>query len=68
MRLKKTERGFKRGDFMDYYDKPCSIQESSLATCDCIWLGINEQRMHIDKKIARQLVMHLNKFIDTGRL
>lgn len=36
-----TERGFPRGEFFDFYGNSCSIQKSSLATADAIWLGVN---------------------------
>lgn len=37
----KTDRGFTVIEFSDQYDKKCSIQESSLATEDAIWFGID---------------------------
>lgn len=39
--MKTTERGFKRAEFTDHYGNQYSIQESSLATEDAIWFGIN---------------------------
>ncbi len=36
-----TNRGFRRGEFKDTYT-PCSIQKSSAAMYDAIWLGVNE--------------------------
>ena len=42
MKLSKTERGFAFGEFKDKYGKKCSIQKSSLATHDAIWLGVND--------------------------
>jgi len=48
MKMKKTERGFRIAEFEDRYGSECSIQESSIATEDCIWLGPNSpnpQRM-----------------------
>lgn len=41
-KLKKTERGFEYAEFTDYNGVSCSIQKSSLATEDAIWLGCNE--------------------------
>ena len=38
----KTQRGFVNGKFVDHYGAPCSIQKSSLATKDAIWLGIDD--------------------------
>lgn len=37
-----TERGFSRYEFTDFNGEPCSLQQSSIATEDCIWLGCNE--------------------------
>lgn len=42
LKLENTERGFGRAEFKDRYGANCSIQESSLATEDCIWLGVND--------------------------
>lgn len=39
--LKQTNRGFDYGKFTDRYGEKCSIQKSSLATEDAIWLGID---------------------------
>lgn len=38
----KTDRGFDVITFTDFYDKECTIQESSLATDNAIWLGAAE--------------------------
>jgi hypothetical protein len=42
MKLEATNRGFLKGEFIDQYGEKCSIQKSSLATEECIWLGVNE--------------------------
>jgi len=42
MKLKKTQRGFALAEFKDKYGAVCSIQKSSLATDDCIWLGVDD--------------------------
>lgn len=39
--LKPTNRGFLRGEFTDENGESCSIQKSSIATDDLIWLGVN---------------------------
>ncbi len=41
MEIGKTARGFALIEFKDDYDKACSVQKSSLAFRDCIWLGID---------------------------
>lgn len=39
MKTKKTQRGFSYNNFKDNNNNECSVQKSSLATEDCIWLG-----------------------------
>lgn len=39
MKVKATQRGFGIANFKDKNGVECSIQKSSLATDDCIWLG-----------------------------
>lgn len=41
IKIKQTGRNFPIGNFKDRYDSECSIQKSSLAFEDCIWLGVN---------------------------
>lgn len=63
-----TERGFGRGEFKDRYSLACSIQRSSIAFEDCIWLGSDEPTFMLNsmpsppppgyKVLAR---MHLNR-------
>lgn len=42
MNIRHTDRGFVIADFIDKYGVKCSIQKSSLAGEDCIWLGCND--------------------------
>jgi len=42
MKKKTTQRGFQYYEFKDQYGASCSIQKSSLATADAIWLGIDD--------------------------
>lgn len=37
----KNDRGFTTLKFDDYYGQHCSLQESSLATEQAIWLGVD---------------------------
>ena len=41
MKKTTTGRGFALIEFDDYYGAKCSLQKSSLATEDAIWLGID---------------------------
>jgi hypothetical protein len=66
--LSPTQRGFLRAEFTDRYGEKCSIQKSSLAFEDCIWLGVNEHRMHLTQEQAKALIPHLHHFVKTGEL
>ncbi len=37
-----TDRGFELIRFKDEYGSLCSLQKSSLATADAVWLGVND--------------------------
>jgi hypothetical protein len=73
-----TERGFMAGDFEDLNGDKCSIQESSLATDDALWLGCNKgthtkegecfARMHLNRETAAALIPLLQTFVETGYL
>lgn len=77
--LKTTPRGFLRGEFVDRYGEKCSIQESSIADEFCIWLGCEHEtkardgepvgaRMHLTQELARDLILLLQRFANTGEL
>lgn len=59
-----THRGFGLYNFKDLYDSECSIQKSSLATQDTIWLGINDANPKILHGDATKLGIKHNK--DSG--
>ena len=42
MELKQTARGFDLIEFEDRSNQKCSLQKSSIATEDCIWLGLDK--------------------------
>ncbi len=68
--MKRTERGFDVWEFTDRSGKKCSIQKSSLADEDCIWLGIHDLagRMHLTRAQVRKLLPYLKRFAATGNL
>lgn len=75
--MKHTERGFARVDFEDANGECCSIQKSSVATDDLIWLGRNEglhfdgsclSRMHLTRAQVKKLLPLLKRFVKTGEL
>lgn len=53
MKIVTTDRGFPYAEFIDKYGHKCSIQKSSLADDECIWLGVNEAE---PKVLARRAV------------
>ena len=74
-----NDRGFLKGKFKDRYGEQCSIQKSSLATEDCIWLGqdnptVDAQgrfcgcRMHLTQAMVAELLPMLQHFVETGEL
>ena len=77
MQIENNERGFGVGNFEDYYGAPCSIQESSLATDNAIWFGVDDVnhggftdygRMHLTQDQVKRLLPYLTYFADTGEL
>lgn len=74
--LKRTERGFALGEFLDRYGQRCSIQKSSAAAFDVIWLGVDINfrgegvhcRMHLNRLQAARLLPLLRNFVRTGEL
>ena len=70
-----TSRGFRRFIFNDEYRQECSVQKSSLAEIDAIWLGVDldihrhvSARMHLSRDMVRSLLPVLQHFADTGEL
>lgn len=63
-----SDRGFKRGEFRDHNNEKCSIQESSLATEDCLWLGADPNRMHLTRAQVQELLPMLSCFAYSGKL
>lgn len=47
MIIKPNARGFATAEFTDRYGEICSIQKSSIATEDCIWLGIDAPQLTV---------------------
>jgi len=47
MKPEKTNRGFTIYPFVDRYEVPCSLQESSLATEACVWLGVDKLKLQV---------------------
>jgi len=47
VKVDNTSRGFSIIEFIDRYNAKCSLQKSSLATEDAIWLGVEDAKPQI---------------------
>lgn len=73
MKVEHTGRGFERIDFTDAYGELCSLQQSSLAVFEkpgsgAVWLGTNENRMHLTHDQVEELTNHLLQWLENGSL
>lgn len=61
MKTKKTNRGFSNKNFTDRNGVECSIQQSSLATEEAIWFGIDKPKLTIfaDKSYGKYETMDM---------
>lgn len=69
--IETTARGFEIICFKDYNDNNCSLQQSSLALYEppgtsAIWLGIDENRMHLSLEQVKVLAGTLQEWVDGG--
>jgi hypothetical protein len=58
-----TERGFSTSTFRDYYDQGCSMQESSLCSPRCLWLGVDDTNPQILASNAEKYGIKTNKTV-----
>lgn len=77
-----TIRGFALIDFIDAYEKPCSIQASSAINeeqeggfenpgSSYLWVGrddVTDARMHITREQAGRIAEFLKRWSETGEL
>ena len=59
MKRTTTQRGFAVIEFVDRYNSKCSLQKSSLATENAIWLGVDDTKFTIFED------EHMGKYITT---
>lgn len=68
MRVDHFEDGHKIARFMDANDNLCAVEETILA---CVWVGVEKPyyaRVLLTPAIARDLIVLLTSFVDTGEL
>ena len=75
-----TQRNFGIIEFKDLYSIECSLQKSSLATDDAIWIGCDHEiihhvtkepcgaRMHLNRDMAKVIGETLLHFSETGEI
>jgi hypothetical protein len=82
MQIEFNNQNFAYAKFEDRYKQKCSIQKSSIATEDCIWLGVDVGipvelggtgdeimgRMHLTQDMAAELIPILQRFVETGEI
>ena len=59
---RKTARNFDIVEFKDRYNSECSLQKSSIATEDCIWLGVDDADPKIMSSDATRLGLRERTF------
>ena len=69
----RTGRGFEILKFKDHYGVDCSLQASSLAAystpgTSAVWLGDNNNRMHLTRGQAQTLIEYLTRWVENGKL
>ncbi len=68
MKKIKIKKGLSSIEFTDFYNKHCSIQESSLSTQRAIWFGVDNARMHLTIDRVKEILPILNLFVETGEI
>lgn len=63
-----TDRGFRIDTFTDYNGQACSLQMSSLADAQCVWLGVKSERMHLTQDQVKALLPALQHFAEHGEM
>jgi hypothetical protein len=77
MKTEFTRRNFGIVEFDDANGRPCSLQQSSAIGdyddaldhpgASFVWLGRSGNRMHLSRELVKELVEHLNTWLDVGR-
>ena len=68
MKAEKTNRGFDIINFEDRNGNKCSLQKSSIATEDCIWLGCDDADPKVLKDGRWQSVEMPEEYIANTRM
>jgi len=76
-KVQKTQRGFSFIEFLDSNGQRCDLQQSSAIDdsergldnpgSSFIWLGLEKERMHLDRGMVHQLIDRLSTWHETGQ-
>lgn len=73
MNIRETERGFSYSEFRDLNGAICSIQDSSIASEACLWLGVSKHadgslgnRMHLTIRMAERVAHAIRGHLSDG--
>jgi hypothetical protein len=71
VKVELTGRNFEIIRFRDRYDVECSLQQSSLAEFEppgssAVWLGVEDNRMHLDLEQVKSLMKVLSRWVESG--
>ena len=64
----KDTAGFPQVLFLDFYNRLCSIEISTLADARCVWVGLGPHRMHLSMEDIQKLLPILEEFAETGHI
>ncbi len=70
--MSRTSRGFQLVEFLDRYEQPCELQQSSLADyvdpeVSAVWLGLaGQDQMHLDLEQVKGLITLLSTWVSAG--
>lgn len=66
MKFTEAENGFPMYEFVDTYNRYCSVELSTLADDRCIWIGREQHRMHLNVNDVKALLPVLQRFVING--
>ena len=68
MKVEKNHQGLAIVNFEDKFKHKCSLQKSGDVTKDCVWLGMDKDRMCLTQQQMSDLLPYLINFVKTGNI
>lgn len=66
-KVKKNQRNLEYIEFEDEHNIKCAIQQSGLETkSPAIWVGRDNNMMHLELEQVKELIETLNKWVENG--